>query len=420
MSSTMRELRDEEEEENEEGEEGEGEGEESEDEDFVPNPASEDESDGDDNGAYDEDIPEIGGTVTAAAKKGKGKAGKATKAGSKRAPKAQKAKGAKRQRLGGGITLEEDEDDEEAAPAVVAADTAAPEPEVTTKSSVDDIWASMNSSTDRKGSRQPAAAAPTSAAASAPKESSKVDSLWAELQSSSSAGGSKAGGSGSKAVSTSGLDIKALLAKTGTSSSLSTAPPRTADMVQIKETVDFCGEEVTVTKNVKMGSKEELAYRQGAAAALSNSKGKEPSATSQPKTDAVSSAFAASAELRRQMLSQKTGAPAAAAAPSSAHPGLRFDSSLEFKAALPPPKLPGSAPKPTGLQGLLASIDGKKKLSTMEKSKHDWGQFKDKQDEHTCAPACHDAPAARFFSMLLTDVLLLPASHSLSVSQLTV
>ena len=33
--------------------------------------------------------------------------------------------------------------------------------------------------------------------------------------------------------------------------------------------------------------------------------------------------------------------------------------------------------------GLLASIDGKKKMSTMEKSRHDWGQWKETQDETT-------------------------------------
>ena len=37
-------------------------------------------------------------------------------------------------------------------------------------------------------------------------------------------------------------------------------------------------------------------------------------------------------------------------------------------------------------QGLLASIDGKKKMSTMEKSRHDWGNFKDKQDDKTRVP----------------------------------
>ena len=58
-------------------------------------------------------------------------------------------------------------------------------------------------------------------------------------------------------------------------------------------------------------------------------------------------------------------------------------SGLEFRAALPEPKLQA---KPTGLHGLLASIDGgKRKMSTMEKSRHDWGAFKEKQDEATVA-----------------------------------
>ena len=47
------------------------------------------------------------------------------------------------------------------------------------------------------------------------------------------------------------------------------------------------------------------------------------------------------------------------------------------------PKLPGQAPKATGLQGLLASLDGKKKMTTMEKSKYDWNNFKSTQDDHT-------------------------------------
>uniref|UniRef100_A0A7S3EWP2 BCNT-C domain-containing protein n=1 Tax=Haptolina ericina TaxID=156174 RepID=A0A7S3EWP2_9EUKA len=63
--------------------------------------------------------------------------------------------------------------------------------------------------------------------------------------------------------------------------------------------------------------------------------------------------------------------------------GVRFATDLEFKAALPPPKLPGSAPKATGLQGLLANLDGKKKMTTMQKSAHDWNAFKSKQDDET-------------------------------------
>uniref|UniRef100_A0A7S2IG15 BCNT-C domain-containing protein n=1 Tax=Haptolina brevifila TaxID=156173 RepID=A0A7S2IG15_9EUKA len=288
---------------------------------------------------------------------------KAAKAGSKRATatKPSKAKEAKRPR-GGGIALEEEEEEVELAGK--ASDAA--EPETAAKPSVDDMWASMNAGVGASARKQPASAPPSAAPAAAPAAASGVDALWAELQSSSTnGGGASKVASGSRGGSGS-LDIKALLAKTGGSSS---APK---DTVQIKETVDFCGEDVTITKTVKAGSKEELAYRQGAADALS---------TKRPKEDAVSSAFAASAELRRQMLGQP--AVQKQASSSSLAPPVRFDSSLEFKPALPVPKLPNSGPKPTGLQGLLASIDGKKKLSTMEKSRHDWGNFKDKQDEHT-------------------------------------
>ena len=37
----------------------------------------------------------------------------------------------------------------------------------------------------------------------------------------------------------------------------------------------------------------------------------------------------------------------------------------------------------TSLAGLLAGIDGKKKMTAMEKSRHDWNGFKEKQDEQT-------------------------------------
>merc|ERR1712228_443718 len=57
-------------------------------------------------------------------------------------------------------------------------------------------------------------------------------------------------------------------------------------------------------------------------------------------------------------------------------------SELEFKPALPAPTL---KQQPKGLQGLLATLDGKKKMSTMEKSRHDWGRYKDNQDDSTRA-----------------------------------
>ena len=145
-------------------------------------------------------------------------------------------------------------------------------------------------------------------------------------------------------------------------------------MVEIKQKMDFAGEEVIITKRVREGSQEELAYRQSS---LNSSAAAAATTGGAGKNALVSSALAASAELRRQMHGAATlgkGAPS----------GIKTDSSLEFKAALPEPKLPGVlAAKPTGLQGLLASIDGKKKMSTMEKSRHDWGNYKGAQDEQT-------------------------------------
>ncbi len=71
---------------------------------------------------------------------------------------------------------------------------------------------------------------------------------------------------------------------------------------------------------------------------------------------------------------------------ASAAAPVKFSSDLAFTGALPASSSAAAAaakPKPTGLAGLLASIDGKKKMSTMEKSRHDWGSFKSKQDEQT-------------------------------------
>jgi hypothetical protein len=380
MSTTTRDLREDEEEEEEEGE---GEGEESEeDEDYVPNPASADEdSDGDDD-AYDEDIAEVGGAPGKTA--GKKRRVAPTKAGGKKGGKASTS-AAKRPR-GGGIALE-DEDEVAATKeeTTTEADTA---PAAEAKSSVDDLWASMNAESAAATSSRGAAsrsssggvgvgAKPTAPIAAEAKPSG-VDALWAELQGAdakssrkpSSAGGAlggvvdsstAGGGSGGGAASGGGgLDIKALLAKTSgacSSVGVSTAPSASGKMVEIQQRMDFAGEEVIVTKRVREGSQEELAYRQSRDGDASKD---EVGASS--KKSLVAGAFAASAELRKQMHSS---------------------SSLEFKPALPPPKLPSQMPKPTGLQGLLASIDGKKKMSTMEKSRHDWNGFKSKQDQDT-------------------------------------
>jgi hypothetical protein len=382
MSTTLRDLRDDEEEE-ENQEEGEGEGEESEDDDYVPPENEEDDSAEEQDDAYDEDIVEVGG-VSASRAVGSAKSGaKAAKgAGTKRAASAKgaaKKGGSKRPRKGGIV----DEDEEEAATASTSTTTEAPNTAAAEES--------------------PAIPAPAPA-------TSKVDELWAELQSTQSSAVAAVPKPKPSVSSGSGLDVKALLAKTSGALSSYTKDDR---LVEIQQKVDFCGEEVLVTKRVKVGSKEEVAYRQGgagsaqgpaaaaavagvsaakaaslgvgvvAAAAASAAAGKAVASTK----DLVASALAASADLKRQMLGAPTaGVPApSTGVPSTSLAGaLRFDSSLEFKAALPAPKLPAlAAAKPTGLQGLLASIDGKKKLSTMEKSRHDWGQAKEKLDVHT-------------------------------------
>ena len=255
MSTMVRDLRDEEDDVAGEGEEGESEGEESEDEDYVPPAVEDDDSDGDDADAYDEDILEIGGASKGAA--GTKAAAKPKGAGSKRAKSKPKGKPAKRPRAGGIV----DEDEEELGTTTAGAAMSDPVP------------------ADSKAAASAAAPAP-----------SRADALWAELQgTSSSADATKvkpaASGGG-------GLDIKALLAKTAGTASAHTKDDR---MVEIKEKVDFCGEEVTVTKRVKAGSKEELAFRQ----TQGGDGAKAPAAAS--TKDLVANALAASANLKKQM-----------------------------------------------------------------------------------------------------------------------
>ena len=168
-------------------------------------------------------------------------------------------------------------------------------------------------------------------------------------------------------------------------------------MVEIKQRMDFCGEEIIVTKKVPRGSAEELAYRQQGIGKAGEKKmdnlgestlGAGLGKTNASKNELVSGALAAASQLRKTMLNNPAGsAGAAASAVGAALPsGIRTDSSLEFKGgldALPVGPKGIAAAKPTGLQGLLASLDGKKKMSTMEKSKFDWGNAKSKMDEQS-------------------------------------
>ena len=360
-------LVDDDEDDDNKGEDGESEGEESPDEDFIPNPASEDEDSGDDE-AFDDDVAEIAPSTTASAGPGKKRRAATTAANAKLA--------AARKRAKGGIQLEDEEEPlANGTPPELEDDESRKQdgkPAATSKAptAVDDIWASMNADSSIKKST--AAATETDAT-----KNNAMDDMWAELNAGPGMPPNPSTGSGKAASS--GLDIKALLAKTGSKpgggNSSAAAGVR---MVEIKQKMDFCGEEVVITKKVAEGSQEDLAYRQS----LGKKEDKDGSTASQPTKNAlVSSALAASAQLRKTMLNNPAANPAA---PKQQSDPLRTDSSLEFKPALPPPKLPGVvANKPTGLQGLLASIDGKKKMSTMEKSRHDWGNFKEKQDDQT-------------------------------------
>jgi len=329
---------------------------ESEDEDFVPNAASEgDESDGDE-GEYEDDIPEVSGPAGPAGKRGGG--GKKAPAAKKprKPPGAPRAKPATKRKGKGGAFVESDDepsfadlkkappaDDGEAgggeeespeSPAPAAAVSGAG------KASVDDLWASMNAPTARKSSSA---------------GSSNVDDLWASMNASSTV---KKAPPKADAV-----DIKSLLQKTARGA----VPSGGEKMVEIQQRMDFCGEEIIVTKRVAVGSKEEEAYRQSGL-------------QRQSSKDIVASSVAQGVALQQEMKrAELLGAPPKPAPVA----GLRFSDDLAFKEELPVAKLPGKDSKPTGLQGLLASLDGKKKMSTMEKSKHDWNRFKSSQDDHT-------------------------------------
>jgi len=352
MSTTVRDLveEDEVEEDKDQGEEDDDE--EDEDADYAPS-AGEGDSDSDGDLEYDETAVEVG-PVADSEGKGRGAKRQAPKP-KKPAKKKKKAGGAPKR--GGGIALSDDEAAEAAAAGEPdeAADEAAGEAggpseaeaeAASSNTKVDDLWAEMNGGAP---AAKPARAVPGAAAGKA-------------------GGGSGSGGGGGAAGKGGGLDIKALLAKTaGAASRPSDGGGAGSGMVTITQAVDFCGEELVVTKQVKAGSKEHLAYQQREAGGIGRGKGAAAAAAPSAKPS-LQQAVDASSALQRQMAEQGGAASSVA-------------EGLEFKPALPAPKLP--AAKPTGLQGLLASLDGKKKMSTMEKSRHDWGNFKSKQDEAT-------------------------------------
>ncbi|KAL3927697.1 MAG: hypothetical protein SGPRY_002707 [Prymnesium sp.] len=387
MSSVVRDLVEEEEEDAAAAREPEeaGEEDESEDEDFVPEPISEgEESEGEEN-AFEDDIPEVDAPPDAKRKPAGSR--------SKQRPPAKKPKRAKpagkpARKSKGGIFLESDEDPsfddppQSEAPAPPGPSTSSSTPTaVASKPSVDDLWASMNAPQSSK------ADGPTSKVDQSSKSdgpTSKVDQLWETMKASSEK---------PPQPKTSGLDIKALLQKTSRGGSASGSNARIVEIKQARLTLvrlaadrmDFCGEEVIVTKKVAAGSKEEEEYKQSGLMSKQSAKDIVASSVAQGVAQpfGVVKSIVPLAFLLIAHVQSAKDMKQASVLGSSAASGLRFSEELAFKEALPCPKLPGQAVKPTGLQGLLASLDGKKKMSTMEKSKYDWNTFKNTQDEQT-------------------------------------
>ena len=332
MTTTVREIRDADEEEEERKEklqEAEGEGEdedESEDEDFKPDENDVDEEDGDE-GEYEEGMEcEIGDKGGKAAPGGKRKRAAA-------APKKAASKKPKKAKRGGGIALSDDEDDRATSAPAASAEAAPP--------------------VDPKQAEEDA----KKAAADAKKAA--ADALWAEMS-----GSSASKKPAPKPAAAGGLDLKSLLAKAGAGGSSGGGK-----MVTITETMSFAGKDVSVTKQVLAGSKAELAY-------LEAQKEEKKTAAAMSK-GGLSAALAAAMGTGKELQRQMTGAPGGGTSNALA-PGLAFTGKLAASM-----RAPVEAPVATSLAGLLAGIDGKKKMTAMEKSRHDWAGFKDKQDDQT-------------------------------------
>ena len=333
MTTSVREIRDADEEEEERKEklqEAEGEGEddedESEDEDFKPDENDVDEEDGDE-GEYEEGMEcEIADKGGKAAPGGKRKRAAA-------APKKAASKKPKKAKRGGGIALSDDEDDRATSAPAASAEAAPP--------------------VDPKQAEEDA----KKAAADAKKAA--ADALWAEMS-----GSSASKKPAPKPAAAGGLDLKSLLAKAGAGGSSGGGK-----MVTITETMSFAGKDVSVTKQVLAGSKAELAY-------LEAQKEEKKAAAAMSK-GGLSAALAAAMGTGKELQRQMTGAPGGGTSNALA-PGLAFTGKLAASM-----RAPVEAPVATSLAGLLAGIDGKKKMTAMEKSRHDWAGFKDKQDDQT-------------------------------------
>jgi hypothetical protein len=365
-TATVREIVDQEKEEADKKQEDEDQESDEEDDDYSPSAGEEESDSAEEEGAFDEKVAEVSGAgaLKGAKKRSRG-ATKADKpaAAQKALPKVKRA---------GGITLLDDDEvagqDARGFEMPVEQDFLEPESQsqsgpaaaaaVSGTARIDDLWAEMNGLAP--------SAKPNSARSGLTGMTGSGTCPQATVATSSAAASSSAACDPTPAKP-GGIDIKALLAKTKNATGVS-GTSLSPQMVTITQKVDFCGEEIVVTKQVKAGSKEHVVYLQTEAVGQTSTK--TPSgatldlAAPSPKSS-LQQVVAASSQLQQQM--QDSAAA----------------SGLEFKTALPAPKLQTS--RPVGLQGLLASLDGKKKMSTLEKSRHDWGSFKEKQDDQTRA-----------------------------------
>lgn len=251
-------------------------------------------------------------------------------------------------RRGGGIALEDG--DEEEAPASAAASPA--EASEAAAAKADSAWAELNA--------KPAAAT---------KRRAPVDDLWAQMNAPTApapkkqAAGAAAGAPAAQAAPAVRYSVPGVCAS------------KRPGYVSLSEVKDFVGEKHVVSRELRVGSKEELALRAVAAAGF-------PLGTPLPPPAAAGGSGGAGS-LLPAAAAPRLAAPAGASLGS----GLRAAQALAAVRALngggaPKPPAPGGPEAPAapaaggGLSALLARIDKPKKMSTMEKSALDWGKFK--------------------------------------------
>ncbi|KAG8458092.1 hypothetical protein KFE25_012752 [Diacronema lutheri] len=296
----------------------------------------------------------------------------------------------------GGIVLEGEEGDEDGvqmagsvgasdAPAAPGASGAAraanPEGKAKASGAVDDLWAELNA---------PRAGAPS-------KRAAPVDDLWAQMNAappakkaaSPATAGTGASGGASGAAAAAAAAVRYAVP--------GVAAGKRKGFVSVSEAKDFVGERHVVCRELRVGSREELALRAVGAAGF---------ALGTPLPDAPAPDDAGAA---RPSAVEALGSAAAllgaapAPAPSSKGSALRAAQALAAVRALtgagakPPPTVSGALAAAGGgggagsgagggggggggMSALLARIDKPKKMSTMEKSALDWGKFKQGQD----------------------------------------